>query len=331
MTTPISTDDDAIQSGSGQAAASLQSARTGGGRPGAPGVDPRLTVAVDDTASQNRRGADRVNDNIDLTKADSRGKTDIDTEGSGDIEKIGSALLAGLGGGASGLMGALGQGAGGGQGAQMPQMPQVPAASAGQSLPSTLSGPGASQAFASLLGGSGGGLGGGAGAGSAVGATLGGRGGSAAGGPTTPGATEYEQRIIDLANEVVAAGIPYAWGGGTVDGPSQGITDGGAADAAGDYNKIGFDCSGLARWLVYQASGVEIPRVSGDQYGAGYLVSAAEARPGDLAYDNNPGKHVMVYVGDGLVVEAQKSGTNIMFSDAAARGVTQFVRVVDSA
>ena len=127
MTTPsIRTDDGAIQSGSGQASAALKSARTGGGRANAPGVDPRLAVAVDDTAEQNRRGGDKVDGGIDLTKKDSRGKSEIDAGGSEDINKLGGALLAGLGGAGSGLMGALGRAGGGGQGAQMPQMPQVP-------------------------------------------------------------------------------------------------------------------------------------------------------------------------------------------------------------
>ena len=230
MTTPsIRTDDGAIQSGSGQASAALKSARTGGGRANAPGVDPRLAVAVDDTAEQNRRGGDKVDGGIDLTKKDSRGKSEIDAGGSEDINKLGGALLAGLGGAGSGLMGALGRAGGGGQGAQMPQMPQVPAASAGQSLPGVLSGANPSQALASLLSG---GAVGGSGSGS-----LGRGGAGGAGGPSSPGQTEYEQRIIDRANEVVAAGIPYAWGGGTLDGIGQGIRDGGAADAAGDYAK----------------------------------------------------------------------------------------------
>ena len=39
-------------------------------------------------------------------------------------------------------------------------------------------------------------------------------------------------------------GVPYAWGGGDANGPTQGIRDGGVADSFGDYNKVGFDCSG---------------------------------------------------------------------------------------
>lgn len=322
MTSPsISTNDPIIDSGSSSASEQLTAANAGAdGRPTGPGADPRLVSAVDDTSTQNRKAFDKADDGIERTKKDSNGKTDIDKGGADDVNGIGNAMLGALGSGASSLLGSAGQGGGGG----MPQMPQVPASSAGQSNPMSLSNPKAAQAISRLLGGDGSGFG----SGGALGAAAGGRGGRGVGGPTTPGGTEYEQRIIDLANQVVAAGIPYAWGGGSLDGISQGIQDGGAADAAGDYAKQGFDCSGLARYLVYQASGVEIPRVSGDQYGAGQLISAADARPGDLAFHNNPGQHVMVYVGDGKVVEAQKSGTNIMFSDAASRGVTQFVRVV---
>lgn len=319
MTSPsISTDNGVMQSGTDQASSDLAGSRVGAdGRPLPASVDPRLTTAVDDTSTESSRRTDEVDERIDATAEDSQGKTDIDENGSNGIDKIGGALMSALASGASGMLGQVGQL---GQGAQMPQMPQVPGASAGQSNNGALSSPGARQALANLLGGDSGALG--------SNGTVRTASSTANGGPSTPGGTEYEQRIIDLANEVVAAGIPYAWGGGTLEGIGKGIADGGAADAAGDYNKQGFDCSGLTRYLVYQASGVEIPRVSGDQYGAGQLVSAADARPGDLAFDDNPSQHVMMYVGDGKVVEAQRSGTNIMFSDAADRGVTQFVRVV---
>lgn len=324
MTSPsISTNDPVIDSGGSAASDQLAAANASSGRPSASGADPRLVSAVDDTSAQNRRAFDKADDGIERTKKDSRGKTDIDNDGANNVDGVGNAMLGALGAGASSLLGGAGQG---GSGGGMPQMPQVPASSAGQSNPLALSNPKAAQAISRLLGGDGSGIG----SGGALGAVAGAGAGRGVGGPTTPGGNEYERRIIALANQVVAAGIPYAWGGGSLDGISQGISDGGAADAAGDYAKQGFDCSGLARYLVYQASGVEIPRVSGDQYSAGQLISAADARPGDLAFHSNPEQHVMVYVGDGKVVEAQKSGTNVMFSDAASRGVTQFVRVVSA-
>lgn len=326
MTSGISTNDGAVQTGGNQADGQLQTVmRTGpDGKPIPGAVDPRLTAAADDTDQQNRRGGDKVGDGIRKTKDDSAGKTAIDEKGSDGVSQLASLATA-FGTGAQGVLGSVGQL---GSGMQMPSMPQVPASSAGQSNPSTLSSPAAQQALAKLLGDDSTGA---VGSGSGSGLTTpgGSGGGSGSAGPSSGGSNAYEKKIIDLANQVVGANIPYAWGGGGLDGPSQGTTDnGGGADAAGDYNKVGYDCSGLARYLVYQASGVEIPRTSGEQFSAGQLVSAADARPGDLAFDGNPQNHVMIYVGDGKVCEAQMSGTNIMFSDAASRGVTQYVRVV---
>ncbi|KXO90982.1 Peptidoglycan endopeptidase RipB precursor (plasmid) [Tsukamurella tyrosinosolvens] len=330
MTGSISTDDGAVNAGNSGAVAALPP--TTGRKTGPGAVDPRLTAAVDDSAGQNKRSGDRVRDRADRGTKDSRGKTEIDRNGSGsvsgvagkgsEVAKVGGTLISSLGAGASSLLGSVGQA---GQGLQMPQ---VPASTAGQSNPTSLSSPTAQAALAEYLGGGGNGGGVvGSGAGSGI-ATPGVGGGSGAAGPSSGGSNAYEKKVIDLAGQVVSAGTPYAWGGGSLDGPSQGTTDGGAADAAGDYNKVGYDCSGLTRMLVYQASGVEIPRTSGEQYSFGQLISAAEARPGDLAFDDNPSAHVMMYVGDGKVVEAQQSGTDVMFSDAASRGVTQYVRVV---
>lgn len=128
--------------------------------------------------------------------------------------------------------------------------------------------------------------------------------------------SSFQEKVLQLADQVVNANIPYAWGGGTLEGPSQGITDGGgAADANGDYAKVGFDCSGWARYCFYQATGVELPRVSQAQYS--YCTPVAEPMIGDLGFPagGSPG-HVVVYVGNGTICEAQQSGTNLMYSPA---------------
>ena len=113
-------------------------------------------------------------------------------------------------------------------------------------------------------------------------------------------------------------GIPYAWGGGELDGPSKGISDGGGpADRAGDYNKVGFDCSGLARYITYQETGVEIARTSQAQYATGMAISASQAQPGDLFFPESAGRpphHVQVYIGNNQVVEAPSSGQTVKIS-----------------
>lgn len=134
--------------------------------------------------------------------------------------------------------------------------------------------------------------------------------------------------VQDLAQRIVNAKIPYAWGGGGLDGPSQGIHDGGgAADAHGDYRKIGFDCSGLARYMHYQLTGQEVPRTSEAQFGAGHAVSAANARPGDFVFPNSAGRpphHVQIYLGNNQVLEAPSSGQMCKISTLRASEFRRF-------
>ena len=119
--------------------------------------------------------------------------------------------------------------------------------------------------------------------------------------------------------------LPYTWGGGHggEPGPSGGVRDGGVADQFGDYNKTGVDCSGLSRWMTAELFGVDPNGTSQSQYASGKPISASEARPGDMVFPASAGRppqHVQVYVGNGQVIEAQKSGTNLMFSKLAAGG-----------
>ena len=141
----------------------------------------------------------------------------------------------------------------------------------------------------------------------------------------------YEGQIQDLANQLVAANIPYAWGGGTLDDTGYGLKgDNAVADRMGDYNKKGFDCSGLTRYMIYQVYGVEIPRVSQEQYSAGIPVSASEARPGDLFFPTDAGRppgHVQLYVGGDQVIEAPSSGQFVKFSGLEPG---EFRRMVDA-
>ncbi|WP_148615850.1 lytic transglycosylase domain-containing protein [Nocardioides rubriscoriae] len=96
-------------------------------------------------------------------------------------------------------------------------------------------------------------------------------------------------------------GMPYVWGG---DSPSDG----------------GMDCSGLVQH-VYGDLGIDLPRVSRDQAQAGTAVaSMADARPGDLlAWDNSSrnvgADHIAIYVGDGKMIEAPRTGLDIRLVD----------------
>lgn len=315
MTGEIKSDNPAIQSGSDNSDNQLRS-QPGGRGPGG-NIDPRLAQAWGDTDDAVRRRREKIGGGIDGAKEDAAGKSAIDSKGASNVTNSGGpgGVLGSLGKGLQGVLGGLGQGSGGGM-PQMPQMPSmgVPSGGAGGGSPWSAHNGNGSNGFGSLTG-----------------AKDGRHGQIGVGGPRGQGDTDYQQRIIELAKSVVAAGIPYSWGSGDLNGPTcSGTRDGGAADAAGDYCKTGFDCSGLSRFLVYQASGVEIPRTSQDQYTGGMEIGQQDAQPGDLVFPEHsfggggPG-HVQVYVGDGKVVEAQQSGTDVQFSDV---GPSRFVRYV---
>jgi cell wall-associated NlpC family hydrolase len=117
-------------------------------------------------------------------------------------------------------------------------------------------------------------------------------------------------------------GVPYSWGGGTLDGPSKGVDSG--------ANINGFDCSGLMRY-AFAGVGVLIPRFSGDQYNAGKHIPPGQARRGDLIfYGPNGSQHVTMYLGNGQMLEASGSAGKVTVSPVRKAGMTPFVtRIID--
>jgi hypothetical protein len=107
------------------------------------------------------------------------------------------------------------------------------------------------------------------------------------------------KRIIDYAKRWL--GKRYVWGGGNINGPTNG----------------GFDCSGLTLYAVYHATGgkITIPRTSQDQQKdrRGKPVSRSQLQPGDLVFFSSPvgapPHHVGIYVGGGQMVHAPHTGT----------------------
>lgn len=132
---------------------------------------------------------------------------------------------------------------------------------------------------------------------------------------TMPTDGSIGSRIAAVAMQQL--GKPYAWGGGGPQGATTGIRDGGYADQCGDYAKVGFDCSGLVQFAVYQASGgkLTVPRTAAEQArSAGVAVPARldAMQVGDLvAFDNGErvsgADHIGIYVGNGQMVNAPQS------------------------
>ncbi|MDC0336532.1 C40 family peptidase [Pseudodesulfovibrio sp.] len=101
--------------------------------------------------------------------------------------------------------------------------------------------------------------------------------------------------IIRTARAMI--GVRYQWGG---ESPSQ-----------------GFDCSGLT-WFAFHQHGINLPRISWQQFGVGKTVSYSDMRPGDLIFHkvDKSGKslHVGILTDRGTFIHAPSSGKRVMES-----------------
>ncbi|MFE9576636.1 NlpC/P60 family protein [Nocardia sp. NPDC006044] len=144
--------------------------------------------------------------------------------------------------------------------------------------------------------------------------------------PSVSGSAAIET-VVDRAMSQL--GVIYAWGGGDEDGPTYGIHDGGVADSYGDYNKIGFDCSGLMIY-AFAGIGVSLPHYSGYQYNAGTRVPVDQRARGDMLFwGANASEHVALYLGNGQMIEAPESGEVVRVTSVREGGIMPYaVRIV---
>lgn len=121
-------------------------------------------------------------------------------------------------------------------------------------------------------------------------------------------------------------GVDYSWGGGTKDGPSEGFAQGAGIK--------GFDCSSLMQYMIYQATKYELPRTAAEQYEdtKGNQVAKAgdgmdDLKPGDLLFWGSSAStidHVAMYVGDGQMIEAPRTGLKVRTTKARVEGDSTF-------
>lgn len=145
----------------------------------------------------------------------------------------------------------------------------------------------------------------------------------------TPSVTGSAAVELAIDRGMSQLGVPYSWGGGDENGPTKGIRDGGVADSYGDYNKVGFDCSGLMIY-AFAGLGISLPHYTGYQYTAGKQVPSSQIKRGDMVfYGANASQHVALYLGDGKMLEAPQSGSVVKVSDVRYSGMTPYaVRMV---
>jgi peptidoglycan DL-endopeptidase CwlO len=71
-----------------------------------------------------------------------------------------------------------------------------------------------------------------------------------------------------------------------------------------------FDCSGLTM-RAYAQVGISLPHSSSAQYGSGRHISTSQLQPGDLVFYYSPIHHVGIYIGGGMIVNAENPGSGV--------------------
>jgi len=94
-------------------------------------------------------------------------------------------------------------------------------------------------------------------------------------------------------------GVPYLWGGGDP--------------------LLGFDCSGLTRY-VYAQLGINLTHYTGSQFYEGARVPPTELQPGDLVFFEPSARgpqHEGIYIGGGEFIQAPHTGDVVKISSLA--------------
>jgi cell wall-associated NlpC family hydrolase len=95
------------------------------------------------------------------------------------------------------------------------------------------------------------------------------------------------------------------------------------------YGAVGpnaFDCSGLVKYS-FAKTGRALPRTSRAMASAGVPVKKADLQPGDLVFFYQPISHVGIYIGNGKIVHASRTGQPVKISDMARMRFTTARRV----
>jgi cell wall-associated NlpC family hydrolase len=71
-----------------------------------------------------------------------------------------------------------------------------------------------------------------------------------------------------------------------------------------------YDCSGLTM-AAWGAAGVSLSHSSGAQWNEGTHISASQLQPGDLVFYYSPSQHVGMYIGNGMIVNAENPSAGI--------------------
>jgi cell wall-associated NlpC family hydrolase len=126
------------------------------------------------------------------------------------------------------------------------------------------------------------------------------------------GSSSIGQAILKAASS--QSGLPYCFAGGNPQGPTHGKGNIDGATQCGKKSIVGFDCTGLTLYAVYQATGIKLPHGQGQEDDGGTLItnpSISQLEVGDLLlFGSSPSdyQHTAIYAGNGKMWDANVAG-----------------------
>lgn len=143
--------------------------------------------------------------------------------------------------------------------------------------------------------------------------------------------SEQEELLADFDTSSVDGDDSGAANPGTASGGAAAAMDFALAEVGKPYiwggtGPDGYDCSGLMQ-AAYSAAGVSIGRTTYDQYELPNKVSRGDVQPGDIMFFSNLG-HNGMYIGNGQMVHAPRTGRNLEVVNLADYWDSQFMGAV---
>ncbi len=123
-----------------------------------------------------------------------------------------------------------------------------------------------------------------------------------------PASTSRTDAVVNKTYEQI--GKPYVWGG---KGPNS------------------FDCSGLVQYVYQNAIGVYLEGYTHSlKYSGQPITNQNDLRPGDLIFPYSDFEHVAIYVGNGQIIHAPRTGENVkkvpIYAFYTARRIEGFIQ-----
>lgn len=148
------------------------------------------------------------------------------------------------------------------------------------------------------------------------------------GGPAGPPPAGDGSGAAIVAAATHYVGTPYSWGGGGINGPTLGIYSSPSLDGT---HTVGFDCSGLVLFAVYNATGIQLAHSAEtqghDPRGAVVPRDWNQMQPGDVISFSEDGSgapgsfgHVGIYIGGGKMINAPRPGKSAEVAQIAGVG-----------